>query len=153
MERLHPVGVGWNSVVGAKDFSRIDFTLKPHAGRWESGTLNVAGITALGASLALLLEIGIDRVAERVLELTDHLCRRLAEQPWPKVFSSRRPGEASGIVSLALSDAAQLKLRVKTCRDQRIVVNQRGGRLRLSPHCYNSLEELDRAVEVLRSPP
>ena len=68
VDRLHPVGVGWNSVVGATDFSRIDFTLKPHAGRWESGTLNVAGITALGASLALLLEIGLDKVGERVAE-------------------------------------------------------------------------------------
>ena len=50
IERLHPVGIGWNSVVGARDFSRIDFRLKPHAGRWESGSLNVAGITVLGAS-------------------------------------------------------------------------------------------------------
>ena len=59
IERLHPVGVGWNSVVGARDFAVIDFRLKPHAGRWESGSLNVAGISALGASLELLLEIGI----------------------------------------------------------------------------------------------
>ena len=44
----------------------IDFRLKPHAGRWESGSLNVAGITALGASLELLLEIGIDAVSARV---------------------------------------------------------------------------------------
>src|SRR5262245_4844823 len=50
---LHPVGVGWNSVLGATDFSRIDFRLKPHAGRWESGSLNVGGISALGASLPL----------------------------------------------------------------------------------------------------
>src|SRR5205807_2779660 len=57
VERLHPVGVGWNSVIGATNFAQIDFQLKPHAGRWESGTLNVAGITALGASLKLLLDI------------------------------------------------------------------------------------------------
>src|SRR5262249_29927553 len=76
VEMLHPVGVGWNSVVGSLDFSRIDFRLKPHAGRWESGTLNVGGVSALGASLALLLEIGIPAVAARVLELTDHLCER-----------------------------------------------------------------------------
>src|SRR5262249_50167895 len=43
VEMLHPVGIGWNSVEGALDFSKIDFRLKPHAGRWESGTLNVGG--------------------------------------------------------------------------------------------------------------
>src|SRR5262249_39184346 len=73
VEQLHPVAVGWNSVVGAWDFSTINFQLKPHAGRWEGGTLNVGGVVALGASLGLLLEAGVAAVAERVLELTDYL--------------------------------------------------------------------------------
>ena len=64
VERLQPIGVGWNSVVGASNFAVIDFRLKPHAGRWESGSLNVAGINALGASLEFLLEIGIAAVVE-----------------------------------------------------------------------------------------
>src|SRR5712692_7616970 len=72
VDKLHPVGVGWNSVVGSRSFSKIDFTLKPHAGRWESGSLNVGGIIALGASLQLLLDIGAAAVAERIMELTDH---------------------------------------------------------------------------------
>src|SRR5438270_11761442 len=67
IDLLHPVGVGWNSVVGALDFSTIDFRLKPHAGRWESGTLNVGGILALGSSLELLQTAGLDAVAARVL--------------------------------------------------------------------------------------
>src|SRR5262249_53539673 len=79
VDRLHPVGVGWNSVIGGTNFSRIDFRLKPHAGRWESGSLNVAGITALGTSMEMLLDIGIDRVAKRVLEVTDYLCGRAPE--------------------------------------------------------------------------
>src|SRR5262249_57975712 len=58
LEELHPIGVGWNSVVGAHDFSTIDFRLKPHAGRFEGGTLNVGGIVALGESLGLLLACG-----------------------------------------------------------------------------------------------
>ena len=150
VERLHPVGVGWNSVVGARDFSRIRFDLKPHAGRWESGSLNVAGITALGASLQMMLEIGIDKIAERVLELTDHLCRQLAEIKQIKVFSSRAPGEASGIVSIAVPDVQELPSLMALCRNQGIVVNHRGGRLRVSPHFYNTTEELDRLVLCLR---
>jgi cysteine desulfurase/selenocysteine lyase len=146
VERLHAVGVGWNSVVGALDFSHIDFTLKPHAGRWESGSLNVPGILALGASLELLLDIGIDAIATRVLEVTDHLCRRLAERKGPGVFSSRLPGEASSIVSLTASSPAELKAR---CLASKIVVNHRAGRLRVSPHCYNTDVEIDRLVDVL----
>jgi selenocysteine lyase/cysteine desulfurase len=147
VERLHPVGVGWNSVVGARDFSRLDFRLKPHAGRWESGTLNVAGIAALGASLELLLDIGIAAVSQRVLELTDYLCDRAAAAGF-EVFSSRRPGDRSAIVSLS-APGAEPRALVRRCREDGIVINHRAGRLRVSPHCYNSREEIDRLVALL----
>jgi selenocysteine lyase/cysteine desulfurase len=148
VERLHPVGVGWNSVVGALHFDRIEFRLKPHAGRWESGTLNVAGITALGASLELLLDIGIAAIAGRVLDLTDYLCARAPESGL-EVFSSRRPEDKSGIVSLRLPDGDP-RGAVRRCRDHGIVINHRAGRLRISPHCYNTRAEIDRLLEVLR---
>jgi len=150
VELLRPVSVGWNSVVGAWDFSTIDFRLKPHAGRWENGTLNIGGVVALGASLGLLLEIGIDIVEQRVLELTDYLCER-ALSAGIEVFSSRLPGECSGIVALVVP-GADLKELVRRCRGAGIVVNQRAGRLRVSPHCYNTHEEIDRLVEALPRP-
>jgi cysteine desulfurase / selenocysteine lyase len=150
VELLRPVSVGWNSVVGAWDFATIDLRLKPHAGRWENGTLNIGGVVALGASLGLLLEIGIDVIEKRVLELTDYLCER-AHSADIEVFSSRLPGDCSGIVSLVVP-GADLKELVRRCRGAGIVVNQRAGRLRVSPHCYNTHEEIDRLVEVLPRP-
>ncbi len=146
VDRLHPVGIGWNSVIHAHDFDRIELRFKPHAGRWESGSLNVGGIVALGASLGLLLEIGVERLAERVLELTEHLCEQ-ARRAGVEVYSSRRPGEASGIVSLAVE--GDVRRLVRRLREAGIVVNQRAGRLRVSPHAYNTPQELDRLVELL----
>lgn len=147
VDMLHPVGVGWNSVVGWRDFSKIDFRLKPHAGRWESGSLNVAGITALGASLELLLGIGVPVLSERVLELTDYLCDR-AGRAGIDVYSSRRPGDKSAIVSLIVP-GADVRSLVRRCRQEGIVINQRAGRLRISPHVYNTVEEIDRLMEAL----
>jgi cysteine desulfurase / selenocysteine lyase len=147
VDLLHPVGVGWNSVVNSRRFSQPEFQLRPNAGRWESGSLNVAGITALGASVELLLSIGIPVVAARVLELTDYLCAR-AEEVGLQVFSSRRPGEKSSIVSL-IAPEADVGLLVRRCRDAEIVINRRAGRLRVSPHCYNTTEEIDRLLDVL----
>ena len=145
---LHPIGVGWNSVVGSRNFSKIDFRLKPHAGRWEGGSLNVAGITALGASLELLLGIGVPAVSQRVLDLTDHLCEQ-ARTAGLEVFSSRQQQEKSGIVSIVVPGGNVREL-VQRCREAGIVVNQRLGRLHVSPHCYNSLEEIDRLVDYLK---
>jgi selenocysteine lyase/cysteine desulfurase len=148
VEQLRPVGVGWNSVVGARDFSRTDFRLKPNAGRWESGSLSVAGVVGLGASLELLLGLGIRTVGERVLELTDYLCEQ-ATRANIEVFSSRQPQDRSGIVSL-VALGPDPRAIVRRCRAEGVVINQRGGRLRVSPHCYNTPAELDRLIELIR---
>ena len=148
VERLHPVGVGWNSVVGAWDFATIDFRLKPHAGRWESGTLNVAGVSALGASLEMLLELGVEALAERILELTDRLCEQVLRTDW-SVYSSRRDASSSGIVSLTPPAGQNPAAVVKHLRGKGVVVNQRAGRLRVSPHAYNTPDEMDQLVQLL----
>jgi selenocysteine lyase/cysteine desulfurase len=147
LDRLHCTSVGWNSIVGAWDFSAIDFQLKPHAGRWENGTLNVGGFLALGASLRLLMDFGLESITRRVLELTDYLCEQ-ARAAGIEVFSSRQPSEKSGIVSLIVPEARE---RAKQCRSAGIVVSARAGRLRASPHFYNTPEEIDRLVYELAS--
>ncbi|HEX4607161.1 MAG TPA: aminotransferase class V-fold PLP-dependent enzyme [Urbifossiella sp.] len=142
VDRLHPVGVGAFSVARPLEFSTIDFTLKPHAGRWEGGAVNVPGVTAFGASLELLLGAGIPALERRVLELTDYVCDRAAAAGW-EVYSSRRPGESSGIVSLTVP-SVPAEAVVTACRGAGVIVNARAGRVRISPHGYNTFDELDR---------
>jgi len=150
VDRLHATGVGWNSVVNATDFTTIDFRMKPHAGRWEGGTYNVGGIAGMGESIQLLLDAGMTNVQARVRELTGYLCDRV-RSVGAEVFSSRKSGEESGIVSLLTPgrDPKQLNWR---CRSAGVVVNVRSSRLRVSPHAYNTVEEIDRFVELLRGP-
>jgi selenocysteine lyase/cysteine desulfurase len=146
LEMLHPLGVGAFSVVRPWEFSRIDFTLKPHAGRYEGGAYNMAGITALGASLQMLLQVGIERIAERILELTDYLCEQAQRRGWT-VFSSRQAPEKSGIVSLIHPDWPAREV-VRRCRERGVVVNARAERVRVSPHAYNTHEEIDRFLDA-----
>jgi cysteine desulfurase/selenocysteine lyase len=148
VDRLHPIGVGAHSVVNPFEYHNVDFTLKPHAGRWEGGALNVPGLWAVGASLDLLLGAGISNVAARVLELTDYLCERV-QSAGCEVFSSRTGGDRSGIVSFTKPGHDQKEL-MKRCRAAGVVVNCRADRLRASPHCYNTEAEIDRLVDVLR---
>ena len=44
------------------------------------------------------------------------------------------------------------KAVLRRCKDAGVVVNVRGGRVRVSPHAYNTPEEIDRFVDVLRGP-
>jgi selenocysteine lyase/cysteine desulfurase len=148
IDLLHPIGVGWNSVVDCYNFSKIDFRLKPDATRWEGGAPNVAGIAAMGASMQLLLNAGISNIEQRVISLTDYLCER-APTAGLELFSSRKPGEKSGIVSFATPGRDPDGL-MRRCREGGVVVNQRSGRLRVSPHAYNTTEEVDRLLECVR---
>jgi selenocysteine lyase/cysteine desulfurase len=129
-------------------YSTIDFKLKPHAGRWEGGAYNGPGIAAFGASLELLLEAGIENVQSRVFELTDHLCNQALAQGW-QVFSSRETVEKSGIVSLIHPSRSSAEV-MKRCRAAGVIVNNRAERVRVSPHAYNTTQEIDQFLEAAR---
>ena len=146
-DQLDLVNVGWNSVVGSNNFSTIDYRLKPTAARWEGGSNNIAGIAGLGASLEWLLTIGIEQISERVIQLTDLLCTRLQDLGGTLV-SSRRTGEKSGIVSVSWPTLNARSLR-HYCWENHVLLSVRAGRIRISPHFYNTEEEIELLCSVL----
>ena len=149
IERLHPFGIGAHSVTDPFNYGTIDLKLQPHAGRYEGGALNLPGLSALGASLELLRELGPAAVAERILELTDYLCER-APSAGLDVFSCRDlPSAKSGIVALTKPGVDPKLLQAK-CREAGVIVNVRVGRMRVSPHCWNSTDDVDRFLTVAR---
>ncbi|CAN5490695.1 aminotransferase class V-fold PLP-dependent enzyme [soil metagenome] len=148
VDRLRPVMVGWNSVKQPFDFNTINLDYKPHAGRWEGGASNVPGLTAMGASIELLLSVGLDNVWSRIANLTDYLCDR-APHSGLEVFSSREANEKSGIVSLTKPGVDPASV-MKTCRAAGVIVNNRHNRLRVSPHAWNSFEDIDRFLDSVR---
>ena len=154
LERLRAFGVGWHSVVHASDYTRIELALKPTAARYEGGSQNMAGMLAFGASLELLLELGAERLAASVLDITDQACVRLAEIGATIVSDRRlehRGGEQrSGIVAFELPGRQPLAVK-NHCLRQGVVLSCRAGRLRISPHGYNNGEDVDRLIDALLS--
>ncbi len=149
VDRLHPIGIGAHSVVNPYEYHLTDFTLKPNAGRWEGGALNIPGLVALGESLSLFERLGPAAIATRILELTDYLCERAPSRGW-SVFSDRTGNARSGIVALT-HPTIPPKVAMKACRDAGVIVNQRANRLRVSPHAYNTPDEIDRLLAALPS--
>ena len=139
--------VGWLNVVNAQDYGHYDFTLRPDARRFECGSYNIPGILALNASMKLIEELGLDFISARVLGLTSHLVDGLKRQNI-EVVSSRRDGEASGIVAFKVPGKDQKELN-RRLMDQKIVLALREGRLRASPHFYNSEEQIDALLKAL----
>src|SRR5690606_34647328 len=131
--------VGWMNVANALDFDKIDYTLRPDAARFECGSLNVPGLLGLKASLEMIASIGIDNIWQRVRMLTDRLIDGLRELGFT-VASPRSGQEASGIVSFGREglDIAAVAKRLQ--RERRIELATRAGRLRCSPHFYNTTD-------------
>lgn len=147
LDRLRPLGVGWNSVVQAGDFTNHALNFRPTAARYEGGSWNMPGIMGLGASLEMLLAFGTEAIGRRVLELTDVLCQRLAGQGG--VIRSHREGEhRSGIVSFELPGRDPMAVR-KLCLERGVVLSCRAGRLRASPHAYVNEADLERLLGAL----
>ncbi len=145
-EQLNPPLIGWKSVVHEHDFDHPSFHLKTNAQRFEEGSLNVMGIIALGASLELLFEVGMDNIAERILSLGEVAINEVARRGH-SLKSPREQGVRGGIISFAgdfdpRSAAEKLK-------ERGIMVNVRGGAVRISPHFYNTEEEVLRCFQEM----
>lgn len=143
---IHPERVGWKSVTEEEDFFRLHFDLKPDALRFEPGTMNVAGIYALGAAIELLLEAGVEKICEHVLALNDLLFQGLKARKF-RIVSPMEEKERSGILSFIPS--SDPKPLYKFLTKKKIMVSLRDRMIRLSPHFYNNMDDVNHFFQAL----
>ena len=141
LDQVRPARSGWRSVRNVLGWTDFDLTYAEGAKRFESGTLNCYGITALGGSLEIFLEIGAAGLESRVLALANRAAVGLSNLGFQMV-SSRRPGETSGIVTATHPRHAADDL-VKQLAERSVGVAARAGRFRVAPHFYNTDEDVD----------
>src|SRR5206468_193940 len=130
----------------------------PH--RFEAGTPHIAGAVGLHAAIDYLEAIGRNRIFAHDQELAGYAVERLREHKGIRIFGPRQ--DRAGLVSFVLPNAHALALAT--------LVDQRGVALRAGHHCnqplmaklgvpatlrasfyfYNTKDEVDRFVEVLR---
>lgn len=147
-ERIQPTVVGWISVPDPEDYFNFDQGWNRGTLAWETGTGPAALIHGLNASLELLTNISVQNIANYLEELTDYLCERLKEKRY-EVVSSRAPGEKSQIVCIRHPDGMAAMALYAHLRARNIITAPRSDRLRLSPHLYNTSQEVDRLIKAL----
>ena len=147
LDSIRPTVVGWMSV---KDYNRhleYDLSYRDGALRFESGTLNTVGVYGLNAAVELFLEVGPEKIEEHLLGLSDYLAGCLESKGY-EVTGSRRKGETSPIV-VCRHERHDSRHLYRHLFSQNIVTAPRAGRLRISPHFYNTREEIDALVAAL----
>ncbi|MCH2171231.1 aminotransferase class V-fold PLP-dependent enzyme [Myxococcota bacterium] len=147
IDAIHPRVVGWRSVTDNTNFDDYHLNLQSGAGRFEEGTPNTPGIFALGAAIDLLLEIGVEEIEARVLELNDRLVDGLQEKR-AHLRSPLGDSDRSGIVSFTVAGEEPRRTAARLRREGIFVIERRGG-VRASPHFYNDDDEIDRLLRAL----
>jgi selenocysteine lyase/cysteine desulfurase len=147
-ERVRPTLVGWISVEQPWDFEDRIQPFKSTALAWESGTGPASLFYGLEQSLKLLCDAGPENIETHLAGLTDHLCDSLAGGDY-EIISSRLPGEKSAIVCVKHLGGLTSNQVAARLESNNVVVSPRGDRIRIAPHFYNNLGDIDRLIAAL----
>ncbi len=108
--------------------------------------MNLMGIVGLGAAIDLLFEVGIEKIADRVRGLGDRIIKEAESRKFSVLTPRERDRRGGNITFSGKFDPGSARDRL---RDEGIMVNVRAGGLRVSPHFYNTVGELDRFFTLL----
>jgi selenocysteine lyase/cysteine desulfurase len=146
IERMTPPMAGSLSVMGWEDWRDYDMTFPADARRFYLGGPNFVGMTGMLASVELLLETGIEEIDRWTLHLTDQLITDLQDRGY-NVASNLDPARRSPIVSFSVPGDPETALT--QLKEAGVIVSKREEYIRVSPHGYNTEEEIARVGQVL----
>src|SRR5262245_3219123 len=151
-ELCHPTLLGsWN--VKAPGFiAQEEIEFQPTAQRYEPGAMNLLGIFGMKAGIDLLLDIGINRIADRILTTKSRLVDGLQRLGFNVLGPAAGPN-ASGITTV-WDSARDIQALFERLTSEQIICSPRQDRqgrqyLRFSPHFYNTEAEVDHILEVI----
>jgi selenocysteine lyase/cysteine desulfurase len=141
---LEPAVIGWRSHKNWRNPDNLHHgtpEFSPDAEKYEGAMLNFPSLYAMGASIEMMLEIGTEAIEQRVLELA-HGARDVLRNAGGRVLSD------SPIVT-AQFHGRDVSALARSLQERHVVVAARRGNLRISPHFYNTEEDLERLAEAL----
>ena len=146
VERVWPTQTGWFADQNIFAMDHTDYSPAHTAARFQSGTPPVPAIYAGIAGIGLMQEIGIAETREHVQTLNAHLLDGLDELG-ATVVTPRGPEQRGALICVKSTDAKAL---VETLEGEGIITSERDGNLRVSAHCYNTIEDVDAVLASLQ---
>lgn len=149
IEVLDPPVVGWLALPASADFTKFleyDYTFYPDARKFEVFTAPMHDLKAMAASLSLFLELGPSAIEAHVASLADHAVQWCAGRSDVRLITPADRARRAGLLSIAVDDLAAGSARLAAAGVSHTV---REGGIRLSPHLYNTIAELDVALAAL----
>ncbi len=140
-KRISPKAIGFNSS-DAVYSSRDDITFVK---RFEPGHQDTLNYGSLQKSLEMLEKIGMNVIEEKINLLASEAKKRFEELDLLNDAVVKRE-QHSSIFNIRAKNGLFQKLK-----ENNIICSQRGKGIRVSFHFYNSLEDLDKLIEVINT--
>jgi kynureninase len=144
---LTPTAGGWFGDVDPFAFDITRFTPRDDARRFELGTPALPTVHAALGAQEIVDEIGVPAIRARNRTLTERLIDG-ARAAGFAVRCAPAAADRSAIVMIGDDDA---RGAVAYLDRQDIIVDARPGHVRLSPHFYNTADDVDAALAALRA--
>ena len=145
MNQLRPRFLGWWGVEHLTEFGYFERKPLSDARKFQVGSAAMVAYVGFMESLKVLLKISSKDREKAALANADYLRTLLNEVNIP--FYDFGPENNSATVSCEPADAEAVN---KNLASNKIYCSVRNGRLRVSPHFYNTFDEIDRLVEHIR---
>lgn len=151
IEKFEPPFVGWASVK-PEIFETIDFwdiwslRLSETASRFEVGSPSFISLIGATEALKMLLNIGIEKIEGRILKITDHLMEAVKDLGL-ELQTPEESQHRSGIVNFKINKPQEVAEKLN---NKGIVVSARAHGIRVSPHFYNTEEEIEKFTEEIK---
>jgi kynureninase len=143
LKTVRPRFSGWLARANPFAFDIDDDTLREDAMRMMNGTPTVPTFYAAVPGLDIIRQVGVDRIREKSRRMTARLLELVDAHGW-RTVTSRDPERVAGTVAIDLPHAYEV---AQTLNARDFVVDYRPGvGVRVSPHFYNTFEEIDRLI-------
>jgi len=151
-ELLRPMIVGGWNVESPNFIAQREIKFAEGGRKFEPGGYNNVPIAGMQAAIALLGEIGVTKISERILSLTTALKNKLASVNYEFLSPNEESGRSSFLTFRSRRIASEKLGDILAEND--VVVSVRVDRtgqswLRVSPHFYNTFAEIERIAEIL----
>lgn len=141
-----PIDVGWFSHENPFEFDIHHFKYDATALRFFGGTPSVVPFVLAAHSINYLTKIGIDNIRKHNVDLSNQLIHAIASE---YLVSPKKENHRSG--TLIINFKAQHEKVTAQLKANNIAFDARVFGIRLSPHIYNTKEEITKVIECISS--
>jgi kynureninase len=143
---LRPRLTGWVAHATPFEFAHPPMQYANSVRRFAQGTPSIPALYSALPGIQLIEEFGIDNVATESRRRTEKIVSFALERGW-EINSPLNPDHRGGSVMIRVDDGAAL---VESLAERKVFVDARpGAGLRISPHYFNTDDEVQEALKIL----